>query len=321
MIEVEHLTKRYGDFVAVDDISFDVRQGEILALLGPNGSGKTTTLKCIAGLLCPTSGTICIDGKPVSQQARHVRRLFSYLPQRVSFPDNLTAREVIDFYCRLRRLSTDATLRSLRNSSLNGFGDKPLSEYSGGMIQRLGAALALGLEVPLLLLDEPTAGLDPEASSEFRDKLVRMRDRGHTTVFTSHVLGEVEKVADRVAILLQGKLVTLESVAAVRARMPQLLQIRTVGPNALSELCNVALAAGATNAQAIDGMLSITSSATTSLAIVRALESAGAQIERFSTRELSLEEMYFGYLHEKSGVGSSAVSNKLPLRSGTTGSH
>jgi ABC-type multidrug transport system ATPase subunit len=289
--------------------------------LGPNGSGKTTTLKCIAGLLCPTSGTIRIDGKPVSQQALDVRRLFSYLPQRVSFPDSLTAREVINFYCQLRKLPADATLRALHNSNLDGFGDKPLSEYSGGMIQRLGVAMALGLETPLVLLDEPTAGLDPHVSSDFRDRLVGMRDRGYTVVFTSHMLAEVERVADRVAILLKGRLVALESIKALRARMPQVLHIHTTGPNISPELCNIALAAGAINAEIADGVLSITSSVTTTVEIVSALDAAGARIARFSTREPSLEELYFGYIHENPDPGSSAVHNELPVRSVATGSH
>src|SRR5215471_2581108 len=140
MIQVRQLMKQFGTFVAVNEVSLQAVPGEILALIGPNGSGKSTIMKCIAGLITPTHGEILVDGKPL---ARENRDWLSYLPQKVNFPENLTGSEVISFYARLRKLTPDFNQRALKISNLNGFGDRPVSQYSAGMLQRLGLALAL----------------------------------------------------------------------------------------------------------------------------------------------------------------------------------
>ena len=145
-INVRNLTKKFKDFVAVNDVSFDVEAGETFALLGPNGSGKTTTLKCMVGLTLPTSGNIAVEGFDVWRNSREAKRLMSFLPQRVSFSDQLTGREVLEFYCRLRRIPSqriDETLNT-PNFHFNGFFEKSVSQFSGGMIQRLG----LGRRLP-----------------------------------------------------------------------------------------------------------------------------------------------------------------------------
>ena len=143
-IEVEKLTKAFGKFIAVNDLSFAVNEGETFALLGPNGSGKSTTLKCLVGLIMPTTGRISVSGFDVYKQARETRKLMSYLPQRVNFPDSLTANEVMEFYCRIRKLPTRRIDEVLHGSSFdfNGFATRPVSELSGGMVQRLGLAVA-----------------------------------------------------------------------------------------------------------------------------------------------------------------------------------
>ena len=135
-VTVKNLTKKFGDFVALRDVSFDVEDGETFALLGPNGSGKTTTLKCMVGLTIPTSGKITVHDLDVSRQARKAKALMSYLPQRVTFHDQLTAREILQFYCRLRRISPrriDETLNT-PNFRFNGVSDKLVGEFSGGRL-------------------------------------------------------------------------------------------------------------------------------------------------------------------------------------------
>ncbi len=162
MIRVRGLTKRFGEVEAITDISFDVAPGEILTLLGPNGSGKTTTLKCIVGLDIPSAGDIAVDGIDLVQRGREARERLSYLPQRVRLPDSLTARETLRFYSRLRKLpatSADSLIES-SDVQLKGFADRPVGEFSGGMVQR-GVAVALLPDAPVLVLDEPTASLDP----------------------------------------------------------------------------------------------------------------------------------------------------------------
>jgi len=218
MIRVEHLIKTFGEHTAVDDLSFKIERGETFALLGPNGSGKTTTLKCIAGLIKPSSGKILINGFDVWKNPQQARSRMSYLPQRVSFPDNLTAREVLEFYRRLRKLPArrvDETLSGAR-FDFNGGADKAVGKFSGGMVQRLGLAVACLPEAPILLLDEPMVSLDLEGAIRFREFLLSLKREGKTIVFTSHTLADVERLADRVAILVDGRLVALESVESLK---------------------------------------------------------------------------------------------------------
>ena len=215
-VEVEHLTKRFGDFTALDDVSFTAEPGEILAVLGPNGSGKTTALKCLVGLTVPGSGNISIGGRDLRTDALGAKQLMSYLPQRVAFHDQLTAREVLRFYCRLRRLPEGRIAETLAtpNFHFNGFSDKPVSQFSGGMLQRLGLAVTCLPNAPVLVLDEPTASLDPVGTIQFREFLAGMKRQGKTIIFTSHILTDVIRLADRVAILVGGRLVALKPVSA-----------------------------------------------------------------------------------------------------------
>ena len=215
-IKVEKLTKKFGDFTALDDVSFTVAEGETVALLGPNGSGKTTTLKCLAGLTIPTSGKISIGDHDLRTQPRQAKELMSYLPQRVAFHDQLTAREVLQFYCRLRRLPEQRVEETLAtpNFHFNGFSDKAVSQFSGGMLQRLGLAVACLPNSPVLVLDEPTSSLDPKGAIQFRQFLASLKRQGKTIVFSSHLLNEVVQLADRVAIMVEGRLVALEPVSA-----------------------------------------------------------------------------------------------------------
>lgn len=301
MIEIRHLTKTFGDVVAVNDVSFEVKQGETLALLGPNGSGKTTTLKCLVGLAVPTWGEIVVDGLDIRKNAREARRLMSYLPQRVNFHDSLTAREVMAFYCRLRKISPRRIDELLNGSkfNFNGFADKPVSEFSGGMVQRLGLAVACLPDAPILILDEPTVSLDPEGAIRFREFLVSLKRQGKTIVFSSHMLGDVEQLADRVAILVGGQLVALESVEALRQGLMRHGQMRVLLHNPHQQWIEVARHAGAETARLQGDALLVTSRPEDRWNILRAIEAAGGQIAQFATEEPSLEDVYMRYIHEE----------------------
>ncbi len=216
MITVEHLTKKFGKFTAVSDVSFEVKGGEVFAFLGPNGSGKTTTLKSIIGLNIPTSGTIHVHGFDVRSHSKEAKRHMSYLPQRVIFPETLTAREVTRFYSSLRNISKSVADDALSKDGFNGFSDKLVSEFSGGMIQRLGLTVISIPDAPILLLDEPTANLDPQGVKQFRDFIVEQKAKGKTIIFSTHLLAEAEQLADRVAIFVSGKLAALESIENLR---------------------------------------------------------------------------------------------------------
>ena len=299
MIEVNHLTKSFGNFTAVNDVSFAIEPGETFALLGPNGSGKTTTLKCLAGLNVPTKGEIKINGLDLWRDARAAKRLLSFLPQRLGFHESLTAREVLKFYSDLRKLPAGRIDDVLHNPhfDFNGFCHKPVGELSGGMAQRLGLAVACLPDAPILLLDEPTVSLDPEGALHFREFLAMLKEQGKTIVFSSHVLADVERLADRVAILVGGRLVALESIAALREELMRSCRMRIVLSNPHDRWSSIACAAGASEAVQQGDALLITSRAEDRLKILRALENAGGQIARLATEELSLEDIYLSYIH------------------------
>jgi ABC-type multidrug transport system ATPase subunit len=216
MIQVEGLSKRFGKFAALDDVSFTVKEGEVYAFLGPNGSGKTTTLKSIVGLNVPSGGRVLINGLDTREHPKVIRQLLSYLPQRVVFPENQTAREILRFYCRLRKLPLQCADEGLERARFNGFSDKPVSEFSGGMVQRLGLAVIALPDAPILLLDEPTANLDPQGVKRFREFILSQREMGKTIIFSTHLLAEAEQLADRVGIFVSGKLAAEESIENLR---------------------------------------------------------------------------------------------------------
>lgn len=300
-IQVRNLTKKFKDFVAVNDVSFDVEAGETFALLGPNGSGKTTTLKCMVGLTLPTSGNIAVEGFDVWRNSREAKRLMSFLPQRVVFSDQLTGREVLEFYCRLRRIPSQRIDEILNtpNFHFNGFFEKSVSQFSGGMIQRLGLAVACLPGAPVLVLDEPTVSLDPSGAIQFRKFLASLKSQGKTIVFSSHMLADVEQLADRVAVLVGGKLVALQSVAALRDEFMRSSRMRVVLTNPDERLLAAARASGADAAALQGDSLVLTSRAEDRVEILRAIETAGGRIARFATEELSLEDIYMRFVGEK----------------------
>ena len=202
--------------MAVDDVSFTVKEGEVFAVLGPNGSGKTTTMRSIVGLTIPNAGQITVNGLDVQRYPREARHVMSYLPQRVVFPETMTARELVDFYARLRRLPASVAEGALERVGFGEASDRPVGGFSGGMTQRLGLAIMSLADAPVLLLDEPTASLDPQGVKRFREFVLHQRENGKTILFSTHLLPEAEQLADRVAIFVGGKLVALESVESLR---------------------------------------------------------------------------------------------------------
>ncbi len=244
MIAFRDFTKRYASRVAVDGLSLEIAPGEAVALLGPNGSGKTTTLKAAAGLVRPSSGAVLIGrpGRPASDP--HARAGLSFLPQRVVFPESLTGREVVEFYRRLRHVDSAHSDAALTLASLNGSSARAVSTYSGGMVQRLGLAVALLPASPILLLDEPTAALDPDGLCAFYGVIERHKAAGLTIFFTSHQLGDAERLADRFAILVEGRLAASLTAAELADRLASrgLLRLRLDGerPDLLERIRHLA---------------------------------------------------------------------------------
>lgn len=291
MIRFSRVTKRYDAEIAVDDLQLEIAAGEIVALIGPNGSGKTTTLKMAAGLLTPTSGEVLVGNPGRRATDPSARSALSFLPQRVAFPEALTALEVVDFYRRLRGTGPELRDDVLRFASLNGASTRPVSTYSGGMVQRLGLAVALVADAPALLLDEPSAALDPAGLSAFYETLAIHRRRGRTVLFSSHQIGDVEQLADRFAVLVEGRLVASltrrELADALEGRGRMRLTIAGDGAAAL------AVARGCAPGAALDGGdLVIPGAPTVRTGVLDALRSEGVEIVSLTTEEAGLDDLY-----------------------------
>jgi Cu-processing system ATP-binding protein len=205
VIRVEGLCKRFGRLDVLRDLSLTVAPGRITAVIGPNGSGKTTLIKAVLGLVRPDAGTITIGGEPLNGDWRY-RAAIGYMPQLARFPDNLTGREVLAMLRALRQRpgATDGGL-------IEAFGlepelDKRLHTLSAGTRQKMNAVAAFLFDAPLLILDEPTVSLDPVASGVLKDRIHAARDAGRTVVLSSHIMAEVEELADDLGFLLDGSL-------------------------------------------------------------------------------------------------------------------
>lgn len=209
MIHVDHLTKRYGAVTVVDDVSFDVAPGEAVALWGPNGAGKSSVMRCILGSV-QYDGTIEVAGYDARRRGKAARRLLGYVPQHLAFYDDLTVGETVALSTRLRRVPLEQGRVVLGDLGLGDEWRKRVGALSGGMKQRLGIALALVSDPPVLLLDEPTSSLDVAARSSVLEVFEGLRDDRRAIVLTSHHLDEVGVLADRV-IALEGGRCVLES--------------------------------------------------------------------------------------------------------------
>jgi ABC-2 type transport system ATP-binding protein len=235
VIETRALSKVYRDFWgrqkvrALKALDLEIKQGEVFGLLGPNGSGKTTTIKLLLGLLFPTEGQALVFGKDATDVSKNHR--IGYLPEESYLYRFLNAEETLDFYGRLFDIPHDVLVQRIdqliRMVGLDRARKRQLKEYSKGMTRRIGLAQALVNEPDLILLDEPTSGLDPIGTREIKDLILRLRDEGKTIVMCSHLLADVQDVCDRIAILHQGELkelgrvdslLTLADVTQIRAK-------------------------------------------------------------------------------------------------------
>lgn len=285
--------------MAVDNVSIDLRAGEIFALLGPNGAGKTTTLRMLAGLIAPTSGTVQIDDEAMTPDAApRLRARLGFLTEAPGLWDNLTVRENLTVYARLYGLSdpgraVDEALALFRISDRS---EDRAARLSKGLKQRVALARAIVHRPRVVMLDEPTSGLDPASARDVRELIVAMRSEGRAILLCTHNLDEVDRVADRVAVL-KSRLVANGTPASLRQQLfaPR-LRIRLT--DSAERFVEVLRAGGVRDLSVNGHWLAIASSPIATAHIVRTLVEAGAGVEAVETEEPSLEDVYIKLVAE-----------------------
>lgn len=289
-VSVSELCKRYGGVEAVRGVSFEVASGTIFGLLGPNGAGKTTTLECLLGLRQPDSGVVRINGFDMRSHSRQARRFMGAQLQAASLQDQITPREALELFGSFYADPFEAN-ELLRRFDLEPKADAPFSTLSGGQRQRMFLALALVNRPTLLVLDEPTAGLDPNARRQLRELIREQRGEGRTVLLSTHDLEEARELCDQVAIMDRGRIVTIASPAELiaRAKARSRVVVRTDPP-----LSSAAIRSLAADAVPCDGGWAIDTAEPSRLLaqVARTTDEAHAQLLEVELRRPSLEDAF-----------------------------
>jgi Cu-processing system ATP-binding protein len=297
-VRISEVTKDYGSVKAVRSTSFDLDQGELVALIGHNGAGKTTLMKLMLGLIRPTSGRIEVLGDNPAAGQFAGRRQLGYLPENVSFDTALTGRETQAFYARLKREPVARALDLLDAVGLGDASRRRIGTYSKGMRQRLGLAQALIGHPRVLLLDEPTTGLDPELRQTFYDVIQRLADAGTTVLLSSHALTELEERAGRVIIMNRGIKVADGSIEALRniARLPTRIRLKVAGlsPGELPSW----LPAGAPSRRLNGHIVEIDTELERKIELLHRATASGTEVEDLEVIPPTLDELYAHFLRQ-----------------------
>ncbi|MBR3162482.1 MAG: ABC transporter ATP-binding protein [Clostridia bacterium] len=228
MIEVKNITKKYGNTIALDDVSFKIEEGEIVGLLGPNGAGKSTTMNIITGYIEPTEGEVFIDGINMLKNPKKAKRNIGYMPEGVPLYGDLTAKEFVTYMAGIKKVEKKSLKEKVNNiieqTGLKDVQNKLIRNLSRGYKQRVSMAGALVGEPKVLILDEPTVGLDPKQITEIRS-LIKKLGKDHTVILSSHILSEVSQICDKVIIINKGKLIAIDT--------PSNLENKTLNNNSI----------------------------------------------------------------------------------------
>ncbi len=302
-VEVENLTKRFGDFVAVDHLSFQVEPGEVFGLLGPNGAGKSTLIRMLTTLVPPTSGTARIHGFDILRAANSVRQTIGVIPQAMTSDLDLSAEENMGIFAKLYGLPRERRRRTIRELlkavDLEQWADKPVKMFSGGMRRRLEIARGLVHQPKIFFLDEPTTGLDPVSRVAVWEMLVRLkRERDLTILVTTHYMDEADKLCDRIAIIDHGKLAALDSPLKLKASIPgkNILEVSfsTVPPDWLETVKGLPEVA---DVKVEDNIFRIASQngPRTTVALMEAARTAGVELASLSVQSTTLDDVFVHY--------------------------
>jgi ABC-2 type transport system ATP-binding protein len=305
-VVVRELTRRFGDFTAVDRVSFEVRTGEIFGFLGPNGAGKTTTIKMLTGLLAPSSGEGFVAGLDIHRERRAIKERIGYMSQRFSLYADLTVKENIDFFSGVYGVPVERRKERkeyvLQMAGLQERRDSMTRLLSGGWKQRLALGCAILHEPPILFLDEPTSGVDPMARRRFWDLINGMAEAGTTVFVSTHYMEEAE-YCTRLALMNRGRLIALDTPRALRRRMVEpILEVHTDdAPRAVQALAG---APGVLEAAMFGRVLHVTveDAAAGEAEVRRALEAAGRSVRDVHTIEPSLEDVFVSLVRAEGGA-------------------
>jgi len=292
IVETHELTKRYGDRAAVDHVSLTVRRGEVYGFLGPNGAGKTTTLRMLLGLVRATSGRATVLGQPPGAPTGLAR--IGALVEGPGFYPYLSGRANLRVLARYGRHDDIAVEAALELVDLTDRASDRYKSYSLGMKQRLGVAAALLGQPDLLILDEPTNGLDPAGMADMRDLIRTLADHGQTVLLSSHLLGEVQQICDRVGVISGGRLLTESTVAELRGEASLLIRADPL-PAARSVAERIV---GSAHVSTVDGMLRLATGGERAAELTRALVLADVAVLEVRPEERTLEDAFFEMTHE-----------------------
>jgi len=299
MITVERVRRSFGDLVAVDDVSFEVRDGEILGLLGPNGAGKTTTLSMISGVLKPDSGRVLVDGRDIWLEPTEVKRRLGVVPQEVAVYEDLTARDNLFFWGSLYGLS-GSQLKQRVNEGLTRVGlaeraGDRVKGFSGGMKRRLNLCMGLLHRPRFLLLDEPTVGIDPQARLNILEVIRGVAASGTTVLYTTHYMEEAQELCDRIAIIDHGRILTIGTLDELTRLAGEAEVLRLAGSFSGSEARERLQAiSGVRVMQAGDGsaMLSVAAGGPGLLAVLPAVLASGLALDDVSIQRPNLQSVF-----------------------------
>ncbi len=307
VVETYDLTKRYGEFTAVDGLNMEVTKGEIFGFLGPNGAGKTTTVLMLMGLSVPTSGTGIVGGYDIVEQSREIRSTASILPEYSSLYGGMTAFENLDYLGRLNNIPKeereDRIHETLEIVGMSDWLDKKYESFSRGMKQRVGIASTMMKNPQVLFLDEPTLGLDPVGTREIRELILDLKNKeGVTVVMTSHILSEVQATCDRIGIINGGKLVLNETMSNLNNVMLGAedrsveFKLTQVTPEIVHEIESID---GVKRVTQENGKLYVYGNAESDVNVSRVIVENGSIILMMKPREYTLEEIFMKYYEKE----------------------
>ena len=296
-ITVDELTKRFGQTVALEALSFQVEDGEVFGFLGPNGAGKSTTINILLDFVRPTSGSASVLGMDAQRRSREIRQRTGVLPEGVELYDRLTARQHLEFVIDSKDADDDPEALLERVDLIDAI-DRKAGGYSKGMAQRLMLAMALVGEPDLLILDEPSTGLDPNGAREMREIVREENERGATVFFSSHSMEQVEAVCDRVGILRDGQMVAVDSVEGLRDSLEGGTTLRVtvdrIDDDAVQAVRSLPDVTDATVGDQTPPRIIVTVDGSKT-AVISTLEDRGIDIRDFETTEASLEDVFQSY--------------------------